>query len=195
MKRTVSRTLSVAQEHEFLAKLEAAGLTSELAQRVIDSRGNKLAKEVVEFIAGNEVVEVATSLIINLAAEPFIPQGWQVEEHQTGGEFEWDPGKISLYLSERQQGGKVIQGHKLREELKDRPVLNANVLDWLLTHRQCIPAEWKGKWVFFWGTVYRSSGGILCVRCLYWRGGRWRWRYYWLDDHWVAFSPALVLAS
>ena len=53
MAKTVSRTLSVHQEHEFLGKLEAAGLTSDLAQRVIDSRGNKFAKRIVEVINGD----------------------------------------------------------------------------------------------------------------------------------------------
>ncbi|MFH1694685.1 MAG: hypothetical protein ABH880_02955 [Patescibacteria group bacterium] len=46
----VSRTLSVHQEHELLTKLEAAGLLSEDAQRIIQSRSNTLAKRVVDFI-------------------------------------------------------------------------------------------------------------------------------------------------
>jgi len=45
-----SRTLSVHKEHELLMKLEIAGLTNELAQRVIDSGGNELAMKVVKFI-------------------------------------------------------------------------------------------------------------------------------------------------
>ncbi len=51
MKDIVSRTLSVHKEHEVLLKLEAAGLTDELAQRVIDSKGNDLATKVVKLIA------------------------------------------------------------------------------------------------------------------------------------------------
>ncbi len=47
----VSRTLSVHKEHEVLLKLEAAGFTDELAQRVIDSKGNDLAAKVVRFIS------------------------------------------------------------------------------------------------------------------------------------------------
>jgi len=52
MSTIVSRSLSVHQEHEFLAKLEAAGLTGQLAQKVIESRGNTLAKEIVALIRG-----------------------------------------------------------------------------------------------------------------------------------------------
>ena len=56
----VSRTLSVHKEHEVLLKLEAAGLTDELAQRVIDSKGNNLAAKVVRFIS-NGGFEATTS--------------------------------------------------------------------------------------------------------------------------------------
>jgi len=51
MKSIVSRTLSVHKEHEVLLKLEAAGFTDELAQRVIDSKGNDLAAKVVRLIS------------------------------------------------------------------------------------------------------------------------------------------------
>jgi len=44
------RTISVHNEHEFLLKMEKAGLTNKLAQKVIDSRDNKLATRVVRFI-------------------------------------------------------------------------------------------------------------------------------------------------
>lgn len=56
----VSRTLSVHKEHEVLLKLEAAGLTDELAQRVIDSKGNDLAAKVVRLIQ-NGGFEATTS--------------------------------------------------------------------------------------------------------------------------------------
>ncbi len=50
MKTMVSHTLSVHKEHELLLKLEIAGLSEELAQKVIDSKGNELATKVVKFI-------------------------------------------------------------------------------------------------------------------------------------------------
>ncbi|MDO8520655.1 MAG: hypothetical protein Q7S52_00905 [bacterium] len=50
MATIVSRTLSVHKEHEVLLKLEAAGLNDELAQKVIDSKGNYLAAKVVRLI-------------------------------------------------------------------------------------------------------------------------------------------------
>ena len=50
METIVSRTLSVHKEHEVLLKLEAAGLCDELAQKVVDSKDNDLAKKVVRLI-------------------------------------------------------------------------------------------------------------------------------------------------
>lgn len=60
MEKIVSRTLSVHQEHEFLMRFEAAGLTGELAQKVIDSKGNDLAVKVVRLIK-NGGFEATTS--------------------------------------------------------------------------------------------------------------------------------------
>jgi len=47
---TDERIISVHNEHEFLLKLEKAGLTNELVQRVIDSKRNGLATKVVRLI-------------------------------------------------------------------------------------------------------------------------------------------------
>lgn len=46
----MSRTLSVHQEHEFLLKLETAGLTGELTHKLITSKDNDLALKVVRLI-------------------------------------------------------------------------------------------------------------------------------------------------
>jgi len=48
--QTDERTISVHNEHEFLLKMEKAGLNDELAQKVIDSKGNDLATKVVRLI-------------------------------------------------------------------------------------------------------------------------------------------------
>lgn len=50
------RTLSVHKEHEFLLKLEAAGLNDDIAQKVISSKNNELAKKAVNFIQCGGVV-------------------------------------------------------------------------------------------------------------------------------------------
>lgn len=133
--------------------------------------------------------------LIDCDAAPFLPSGWTVEKHTRGGQFEWNPTKVKLYLTKSQKPGKLVEGNKLRKELEGHLVLNANVLDYLLAHPELIPDEWKGKAVFFWGTIYRYSDGDLFVRCLYWCGGRWGWSRHWLDLSFNDSHPAAVSAS
>lgn len=139
--------------------------------------------------------------IIDCDVDPYIPDGWKVEEHKKGGQFEWNPRKIELYLSPSQKDGKYINGNKFYKELEDEPVLNANVLDYFLANPRLIPEEWKKdsncniRHIFFWGTIYRHSDGSLCVRYLCWDDGRWYWRYRWLGLGWLAGDPSALLAS
>lgn len=133
--------------------------------------------------------------LVDLDAEPFTPDGWKVEEHHKGGQFKWDAQKVKLYLSKKQKGSSYIEGNKLREELNGQPVFNANLLDYLLKNPHLIPEEWKGKYVFFLGTIYRGSSGDLYVRYLYWGGSGWGWGGFWLGDDFGARGPAALRAS
>lgn len=161
---------------------------------------NKLGGEngVDRFLRG-EIAVTVVEHVIDCDAQPYLPDGRSVEEHQKGGAFKWDKEtqKDALYLSKGQAGSKYIEGNKLRKELTDKstPVLNANVLDYLLANPHLIPEEWKGKYVFFWGTVYRRRDGSLYVRCLYWLDGRWSWGSRWLAHGWHGYDPAAVRAS
>lgn len=136
--------------------------------------------------------------VVNCDAKPFLPQGWKVEEHKKGGQLKLDLSKVRLHLSPNQMDGKAIEGNKLRKELASEPVLNANVLDYLLAHPDLIPEDWKRdekgntRYIFFWGTIYRRSHGSLSFRYLYFYGGAWDWGNYWLDDDWVGNFPAAV---
>jgi hypothetical protein len=138
------------------------------------------------------------SKIVDLDADPFVPDGWSVEVHKIGGILDFDPAKIGLYLSEKQKVcAQAFEGYQLRKELKAQLAMNANLLDWLLhkENRHFIPEEWKEKAVFFWGTIYRDSDGRLIVRYLYWDDGVWRWGCSWLVRQWVARPPVAVSAS
>lgn len=117
--------------------------------------------------------------LIDCNARPFIPQGSTVEVHKKGGMWKWNP-NISFYLSKKQKKGGYSKGNDLRKELENQPVLNANVLDYLLAHPELIPESWKSKITFFSGTIYRNSGSNLFVRYLYWHGFRWDWGNGWL---------------
>lgn len=122
------------------------------------------------FLRGDTEVVIKTHTI-DCDANPYVPDGWKVEEHIKGGEFCWNPDKVELYLCDEQKGG-VIEGNKLRKLLKGKPVLNACVLDYLFANPQLIPEEWRGKSVFFWGTIYRDSSGRSFVPYLYWHRDR-----------------------
>jgi len=135
---------------------------------------------------------IQNRLFIDCDADPFLPKGWRVEQHLKSGSFKWDPTEVELYLDAGQKDGKVISGHELRKKLEGKRVLNANVLDWLLAHPQFIPESWKGKFVFFWGTIYRGGRGHLCVRYLCWRGSGWSWNDGWLVDYFRGLDPAAL---
>lgn len=185
-------TLSVGQAHELeLAMNRVGGWDGALVKTL--STGSKLS-DVRDVLLGRADIKPVEHLI-DCDADPFCPDGWKVEEHKKSGKVKWTKELIELYLSAGQQNGKCIQGHELRKELASKPVLNACVLDYLLAHLELIPEEWKGKYVFFWGTIYRYSADRLFVRVLYWRGGRWHWIYFWLGCDWHDDGPAALSAS
>lgn len=144
--------------------------------------------------------QVVTQHIIDCDATPMIPSGLHIEEKdqlagRVRGQLAFDPNAVTLYLSENQKSGGVINGHKLAKELASQVVYTANVLDYLLVHQELIPESWKGKAVFFFGTVYRGSGGDLYVRYLCWVGGQWVSICLWLDRGWNSSSPVALCAS
>lgn len=182
---------SEGQTHQLMDALEAAGYTPADVTRL----GQFDDLPGIRGVLHGRSKIVVVKHTIDLDAAPFVPDGWTIEEHVKGGQFEWDPAKVIPYLSPDQEAGQVVSGDNLREHLKTKPVFNANLLDYLLANPQIIPETIKSKLLFFWGTIYRDSGGRLYVRCLSWGGGRWRWRYGRLDYGWNSDHPAAVSAS
>jgi len=197
-------TLSLDQQANFHAAVLKAlprDIDPDVARKW-EKNGKALTKALRDvLLPSEEATVVSGSRIIDCDADPFVPEGWKVEEHKQGGQFAFDPSKVEFYLSPEQKDGKRIVGNSLRKELADKPVMNANVLDFLLANPDLIPEDWKKdgagntRYIFFWGTVYRRRGGFLCVRCLYWDGDRWRWGRIWLVSDWGGDDPALLRAS
>jgi hypothetical protein len=177
--------------HKFCLAGEGEGLTPEVLNAIAEDKN--LLRRIGEVYRGEATILQGNW--IDCAARPFVPNGWAVEDHQNGGIWKWDASKMKLYVSNNQKDGKVTKGHELRKELMQKLVVNANVLDYLLAHPHLIPEEWKGKAVFFWGTIYCDTNGHLFVRCLYWRGDRWHWHYFWLVSGWSEHGPALLRAG
>ena len=197
--------MSTGQAHEVAMAFGRNDWTNEEIKALC--KGTTLA-DVRRVLLGHAVITVPEH-VIDCDADPFNPwakEGWVIDE-QKGGQYKWDAlNPPLLYLDEKEQrGGKSIEGKKLRKKLaKDLvkgALLNANVLDYLLKYPHLIPEEWKKdekgqtRYIFFWGTVYRYSDGDLCVRDLYWDGGRWLWSSRWLDDDWNDNNPAALRAS
>lgn len=133
--------------------------------------------------------------IINTNAAPKFPYGdWKVKKHTKMGKLDWDKIKVELYLSEKKKDG-YIKGEDLLKELEGKNPLNANVLEYLLEHQELIPEEWKGRYIFFFGTVFQSLYGDRCILFLCFDGRGWRQNGYWLGNVWSRNCPSALLAS
>lgn len=180
--------MSTRQAAELDHALERNGCTPAHVKKM--SSGSILT-DFRQVLDGYAIITVPEHLI-DCDADP-VPGVWSVEEHRKGGMFQWDSAKVKLWLANGQKGGGRIEVNILRKELAKKPVLNANVLDYLLANPHLIPDEWNI--VFFWGTIYRGQDGNLYVRYLYRDSGRWRWDARWLGCLWDGRNPAALLAS
>ena len=189
--------LDVGQANELKLAFRRHGWSNAEINKLCE--GNLLA-HLLPLVREYGNITAVVKYLINCDADPFIPNGWRVEEadqlvSRVRSVFEWDESKVLLHLSSNQMDGKSIKGEQLQTELANESVLNANVLDYLLAYQTLIPDEWKGKCVFFWGTVYRDLRGRLCVRFLYFDDGEWRSLCLWLGGVWYGDHPVAVRAS
>lgn len=139
--------------------------------------------------------------MIDCDADPYIPEKWSVVEHQKGGVFEFDPSKIKLHVSDYQNQKDAVNGNRLREALRGRKVLNANVLDYLLLHPELIPETWKTekkhsvKVIFFWGTIYQAGAqNLKMIRCLVWNFDRWAEYQICMEEKFTSNYTAAILS-
>lgn len=183
--------LDVGQANELKLAFRRAEWTNDEIKKLCE--GNVLAdvRNVLRDLAEIKPIEH----VIDCDADPFVPEGWKVKEHRKGGLWKWDEKYVILHLSKFQKKGGISTGNDLRKELENKPVLNANVLDYLLAHPHLIPEKWKGKSIFFWGTIYRDPDGDLNVRYLCWGGDGWCWRWRWLQSGWLEHCPAALRAQ
>ena len=188
--------LDVDQAGELKAAFRRSGWTN--AQIKALSEGDLLAR-VRDVILGIAEIKPIEHLI-DFDVKPSIPNGWTIlpAEDQipsrARGKVKFDPTKVKLHLDRNQETG-AIEGNNLRKKLENAPVYGAQLLDFYLANPHLIPEEWKGKYVFFWGTIYRDSDGSLYVRCLCWNGVRWHWDCDWLDSDFDDDDPAALSAS
>ncbi|OHA68167.1 MAG: hypothetical protein A3B24_01200 [Candidatus Wildermuthbacteria bacterium RIFCSPLOWO2_01_FULL_48_16] len=161
----MSTLYSVGQMNQLGDALELADFTP---TDVANLRSSGLLSNVRRVLRGYAEIKL-NEYVIDCDADPVELDGWTVVRHVKGGRYVWNPHRIILYVSPK----RAVTGHQLREDLQVVPVLNVCVLDFLLAHPALIPQEWKGKFVCFYGTVYRNAGGRREVRNLFWDGERW----------------------
>lgn len=90
---------------------------------------------------------------------------------------EINPGLIQL-VTALESGEDIVQGEEILTRLRasGNILLDIQILQTLLRDQECIPKSWKGKTVFFPGTILRNSSGCLGRRhvvYLYWNGHGW----------------------
>jgi len=111
--------------------------------------------------------------LIDCNAELFIPEDMIIRPEDqlpncVTGLLDLTPEKIRLYFPKTHGRASFFQEDKILAHLKNKLVLNANVLDYLLKHPQLIPKECGSIFTLFWGTIYRQpSSGYLYVRYLW----------------------------
>ena len=206
---------SEGQTHQLADKFEAEGFTpAEITQlgqfknlagikAVLNGQAKitPVGEDATRVITINE-----TTIVVNLGATPKRPfrgaevdqhsgKGWVIVEKRADGLYV-DGRKVILHLSKRQCGDKWLRGHELRKELMGKPVLNANLLDALYRNTHLTPEDWKGRYVFFWGTIYRGSGGLYVRYLCFFGVGGWRSEYGWLGgDGFGGRGPAVLRES
>lgn len=143
--------------------------------------------------------------VIDCDAPVFLPHGWEDPgvfdqlPNRVKGQIVFNPKKIALFWAKGQRTS-LVNGYDIKKQLADRPVLDANVLDYLLAHQEVIPEESKDDNTYFWGTIYRRFDPFFrswfpLVRYLCWKDSLWRWGATELHDDFPPNSPAILLDS
>jgi len=148
---------------------------------------------------------------LDLAAEPRLPfptafiashkpDGVVAVERRPDGLYV-DAKKVVLFRSELQTDG--VQGPQLYDELFEKAVLNANVLQFLIQNPEFIPEspDWKKQgeeadvMIYFWGTLFGHPNGDHCVSHMEWNGASWTWSCSSIQNWWLENQPAALLEA
>lgn len=189
---------------------ELQGPLAELLDQIGGQNGRARFDEFKLWLKG--VVLTALEALIDLSAPCMLPfngaervspaKSGVVKLERRGDNLYLDGVKLDLFLSENQQGGKVVVGHELRKELEAKGgQTSAKVLDHLVEHPELWPESWKKDaqgntiYVFFWDDIFRNSDGDLYVRFGCWIEGEVVSDFSWLGVDWLGYDPSASRAS
>lgn len=123
----------------------------------------------------------ATAAIDAFKPVTFIGRGWSIAEDREDLPADWNPTKTVL-ISALKHNESRITGDETRKRLADKPLSGVKAFWHYWNNQADIPADWKGKYVFFDATVLQDPDGRRYSLCLCWDGLRWSWLYRWLDN-------------
>lgn len=128
----------------------------------------------------------------------FIGKGWAIEEEdeRSLALTHVDIASVVLEVSVK-CGESYVTGEENLKRLKKANCirLDAAVFRAFWKNKHLIPESWKGKCIFFDGTVLGDPSGDRCALCLGWCRGGWDWDYSWLGSGRYVSGPSAVLAS
>ena len=152
------------------------------------------------FLRGDKVLcdkkaRIPSAVAVDLDADPFIPEGWELIEHERRGHVKWGECAWHLFVAENQRQDKyTVPGVELRRQLRIWDTANANLLDFLLRNPSRIPTGFgRGLNIGFWGTLYHNSDGLLTIRTLRRSANKWTEGYAFVGEWFSSSSPALIL--
>lgn len=115
------RSLAISQEHELLQKLESAGLNSDMAQKIITSKGNNLAKKVVEFLK-NELKIVEK--VLQFLSFVCVLKIQLIKKFRVGDFFKHRQGPIQMYLGDNFKNWILEKSKDLELSLEEETELS-----------------------------------------------------------------------
>ncbi len=196
-------------------------LDSETLQQVIDDP-KRVGAQFTAFLKNGGRIIVGEPKIVPIDhskpfdSATFIGAGWSIwkgpkDGNGLDGDEEQDERSLALMevdltdvrFKTMLEGRETsVKGETKLERLKKAGDvrLDAKVFQTLWENQILIPERWKEKtngnttYIFFDGTVLRSSNGNRDVLYLYWHDGAWYWNVRWLANEWYVNNPSAVLA-
>ncbi|TSC82744.1 MAG: hypothetical protein G01um101420_102 [Parcubacteria group bacterium Gr01-1014_20] len=169
-------TLDVGQANEIKLALRKAGWSSDEVKRFCEGH---TASDVRDFMLGHHVD--LSRHVINCRAEPSKPEGWEIISHIRRKPIMWNPKGVKLWSAWDLHLGRPSE---MMEKFRGKPVLNGNVLDYLLKYPYLIPEDWnEACLILFLATTYQDRKGNLAVGGIWHpqEAGKWIREYVWLE--------------
>ncbi len=183
----MSEKVTMGQLAEIIAQSETGRLTRSIIQRVLENPN---------CVFGNAVLAIDRGRPFDPAK--FIGEGWSIveQDERSLALSEVNIGDIQL-VTMLKDGETYVRGEEklLRLKASGKIRLDAKVFQTFWENNDLIPESWRGKTVFFDGTVLRRPNGDRCVLCLCWNGVKCHWYCYWLEHDWDVRNPSAFLAK